>query len=481
MLAPSYNNRLGLFDDPKLPHVATVMDVNAMPEHFTRYLHTSGVEPGWEVTKCAIEKVYYRPGKHCGVLYRLARRHASGAETDEWVYDRTMPEGTEQDRFEKAMAGLKPTPSAHEFLRALPPISFWRNLNMILWVFPQDPDLETLPQAVEPAFVRQQVEANLRAFGVTANGSAAGLEKWRCAEFYYDRIKFMPSKRCVLRYHVNLIDPSGKSHEKVFYCKIYRDGNSRYHFDMLKSAYEQLTVKTAAVNIPRPLLHFDGLHTFWQEEWPGNALLDVIDQYDWQDIFTRVSQVLAAFHRSPANGFDAAPDLNVVLEKADEDGAKLLRLWPLQQPLVSRVLELLHATKKVFDNQEMPRVPIHGACRIEQLLARGNELAAVDFDAVTLGDPIHDVAELIASLQYMGLTRGLPSERIAVAAETFYRSYAKQVPWACDRRRIGWYALAFLMTKFYSSTKNLERRALQQLDTAGKTICEDWLKIVGTV
>lgn len=478
MSAPSYNERLGLFDDPKLPLVATVMDVDAMPRHFTRYLHTSGVDPQWEVTKCAIEKVYYRPGKHCGVLYRLGLRHAAGTETDEWIYGRTVPAGTEDERFEKALAGLKTTPSAHEFLRALPPISFWRDLNMILWAFPQDPDLETLPQSVDPAFVRQQVEANIHAFDASANGSAA---QWRCAEFYYDRIKFMPSKRCVLRYHVNLVDPSGKSYEKTFYCKIYNNGDSRYHFDMLKSAYEQLTVKSAAVNIPRPLLHFDGLHTFWQEEWPGNALLDVIDQYDWQDIFKRVALVLAAFHRSPANGFDPAPDLNEVMEKADEDAAKLLRLWPQQQPLVSRVLELLHATKDVFDKQEMPRVPIHGACRIEQMLARGNELALVDFDAVTLGDPIHDVAELIASLQYMGLTRGLPGERIAVATEAFYRSYAEQVPWACDRRRIGWYALAFLMTKFYSSSKNLERRALQQIDTAGKAICEDWLKTVGAV
>ncbi|MCL4705899.1 phosphotransferase [bacterium] len=478
MSTPSYNSRLGLFDDPTLPLVATVMDVNAMPEQFTRYLHASGVDPKWQVMKCAIEKVYYRPGKHCGVLYRLALRHFSGAETDEWIYGRTVPAGTEEERFEKALAGLKPTPSAHEFLRPLPPISFWRDLNMILWVFPQDPDLETLPQSVDSAYVRQQVEANLEAFGVSANGSAA---QWRCPEFYYDRIKFMPSKRCVLRYHVNLLDPSGKSHEKTFYCKIYNNGNSRYHFDMLKSAYEQLTVKSAAVNIPRPLLHFDGLHTFWQEEWPGHALLDVIDQYDWQDIFRRVALVLASFHRSPANGFDAAPDLNEVLEKADEDAAKLLRLWPQQQALVSRVLELLHATKPVFDKQEMPAVPIHGACRIEQMLARGNELALVDFDAVTLGDPIHDVAELIASLQYMGLTRGLDSERIAVASEAFYRSYAEQVPWACDRRRIGWYALAFLMTKFYSSTKNLERRALQQIETAGKAICEDWLNTVGAM
>lgn len=479
MLVPSYNSELGLFEDPKLPHIATVMDVRAMPQHFTRYLHSSGVDPGWEVSQCSIEKVYFRPDKLCGVLYRLALHHSLGEKKEEWIFGRTVPKGTEDMWLENALAGPRPTPSAHEFLRPLAPITFWRDLNMILWVFPEDPDLETLPQAVAPDFVRKQVEANLSAFGIPTNGFANGQGAWRCSEFYYDRVKFMPRKRCVLRYHVNLIDPAGKAHEKTFFCKVYNNGNSRYHFDMLNSAYEQLTVKSAAVNIPRPLLHFDGLHTFWQEEWPGSALLDVIDRYDWQDIFKKIALVLAAFHRSPANGFDPAPDLTVIKDKAEEDGAKLLRVWPQQQALVGKVLDLLNATKDDFDKQEMPQVPIHGACRIEQMLARGNELALVDFDAITLGDPIHDLAEFIASLQYMGLTQGLPTERIAVATETLYHSYAEQVPWQCDRRRIGWYALAFLMTKFYSSTKNLERRALQNLGTEGRAICEDWLKIVG--
>jgi aminoglycoside phosphotransferase (APT) family kinase protein len=291
----------------------------------------------------------------------------------------------------------------------------------------------------------------------------------------------MPGKRCVLRYHISLVDPFGKSHNKTFYCKIYQDGRSRYHFDMLKSAYEQLTIQTAAVNIPRPLLHFDGLNTFWQDEWQGNALIDVLDKYEWDELFSRIARMLAAFHHNPADGFDPAPDLDAVLRTADEDAAKLLRVWPQQQRLVSTVLEHLNAAKAGLKKQEIPKVPIHGAWRIEQMLARGNDLALVDFDAVTLGDPLYDVAEFVASLQYLGLTRGLPHERITVAAETLCRRYAEQVPWCCDRRRIAWYALAFLMTKFYSSTKNLERRALQQLDSAGKAICEDWLKIVGTV
>jgi hypothetical protein len=153
---------------------------------------------------------------------------------------------------------------------------------MILWIFPLDPKLVTLPQVVDPAFVRQQVEANLQLFGVTKNGLDAQSGPWRCEQIRYDRVKYMPGKRCVLRYHVTLADPFGTSHDKIFYCKIYQDNRSRYHFDMVQSAYEQFTAQTGAVNIPRPLLHFDDLHAYWQEEWPGNAVIDVLDKYDWR-------------------------------------------------------------------------------------------------------------------------------------------------------------------------------------------------------
>ncbi|MGH7494287.1 MAG: aminoglycoside phosphotransferase family protein [bacterium] len=481
-LTSSYNAGSNLFDDPALPNIATVMDVDRMAEHFTRLFRASGLAVEWEVAQCGIEKVYYRPGKHCGVLYRLTLRHSSGKEIDEWIFGRTVPHGTEDERFAAAVVGLKHFQAARDLLKFMPAISFWGDLNMILWLFPLDPKLETLPQVIDPAFVRQQVEANLPLFGVSESGPAAKPAAWSCGEIRYDRVKYMPGKRCVLRYHVNLISPSGTSHEKTFYCKIYQDERSRYHFDIVQSAYQQLTAQTDAVNIPRPLLHFDGLHTYWQAEWPGNAVIEVMDKYDWQELFPRIANVLATFHRHPANGFDTAPNLDAVLATADEDVAKLVSRLPHQQHFAAGVLERLKVVKRtVLEKQEIPQVPIHGAWRLEQMLVRDHELALVDFDAVSIGDPLYDLAEFVASLQFLELSRGWPRERLAAAAETLCRSYAEQVPWPCDRRRVAWYALAFLMTKFYSTTKNLDRRALQQLDLAGKKICADWLKILGTV
>jgi thiamine kinase-like enzyme len=112
------------------------------------------------------------------------------------------------------------------------------------------------------------------------------------------------------------------------------------------------------------------------------------------------------------------------------------------------------------------------------MLVRGSKLALVDFDAVAKGDPHYDVAEFIASLQYLELSRGLSRQRLARAAQLFYESYAALVPWACDRRRIGWYARAFLISKMFSSIKNLDFPALQRLESDGEEIMNGWLECI---
>jgi hypothetical protein len=413
-------------------------------------------------------------------------RHPSGQEADEWFFGRLYPPGQGYNQLERASAAMKHFYVTHDFLRKIPPISFWHDLNMIVWVFPQDPKMVTLPYLVDPAFVQEQIEANLPvltgqvlAGAVPGTGSNGSPEAWRCSEICYNRVKYMPGKRCVLRFRLTLTGPSGAESRQVrFYSKTYSDGWSRHHFDMLKSAYDQLAAQAPEVNIPRPLLHLDGLNTFWQMEWNGRAVIDVLDEKNWEELFPQIAGVMAALHRSRINGFHPGPDPEEVLNTATEDGTKLAFMLPQFQRFIRPVLDRLQAEKSAIERQNVPAVPIHGACRIEQMLVRGSDVALVDFDAVAMGDPHYDLAEFIASLQYLELSRGLPRPRLARAAKLFYESYAGLVPWSwpASRDRIAWYARAFLLTKMFSSIKNLDLQALQRLESAGQEIMNGWLE-----
>jgi hypothetical protein len=462
-----------LLNDPAFPRLDAITNANAMLEHFTRYLQASGLEPEWQVARCAIEKIYYRPAKNCGVLYRLAFRQASGAEAEEWFFGRMVLSNRLEERFNKAMAAAAPIRPPHDFLCRVPPVGLWRDFNMILWMFPQDPKMTTLPAVADPAFMRQQVEANLQVLNGLGNAAAA---ESKVVDIRWKRVKYMPGKRCVLRYHVSLADSSGDSQEVTFYSKTYPDARSRGHFEILRSVCEQVQAQAASVNIPRPLLDLNGVNTFWQDDWKGKALIDAMEDFDAEDLFPRIAGMLAAFHRSRLNGLRPGPGLDEVLQTAAKDGGQLTDRIPELQPRIEMMLERLTAAKAALARQTIPVVPIHGAIRLEQMLARGRELALVDFDDVALGDPLYDVAELIASLQYLELSRGLPRRRLDKAAELFCSRYAEIARWPFDHSRLAWYALAFLIGKMFLSLRNLERRALQSLDSAGIEICNRWLE-----
>jgi thiamine kinase-like enzyme len=478
MMLDQSQNGSNIFSDPKLPHLAAVMDDGLMAEHFARHLRAASPGLEWQVAQCAIENVIYKPAKHCRLLYRLGLRHPSGAAAEEWFYGQLYPPGLAEKRFDDAVASVKHSYVAHDFLKGLQPVSYWQDLNMVLWMFPHDPQMATLPYLLDPGFVRRQVEANPQALGVFDNGADSAAETWRCAGIRCDRVKYMPGKRCVLRYHVRFSGPSGESREMTFYSKTYSDAMSRYHFEFLQTAYGQLTAQTAAIHIPRPLLHLDGFNTFWQEDWKGRELSAVIDEFDWEEFFPRIAKALAAWHRIRVANLRRGPDPDDVLRMAQEDGGKLISKLPQLQPLVSTALERLEAAQGALVRQEIPIAPIHGALRPSQMLIRGAELAMVDFDDIALGDPLFDVAEFIASLLYQEMRAGKPRQKLARTADLFLGSYAAHVPWSCDRRRIAWHVVAFLINKMCSSVKHRDVLTLQRIESTGHELINSWLEFI---
>jgi len=475
MMLDQSQNGSNIFNDPKLPHLAAVMDDGLMAEHFARHLRAASPGLEWQVAECAIENVIYKPAKHCRLLYRLALRHPSGAAAEEWFYGQLYPPGLAEKRFDDAVASVKHSYVAHDFLKKLPPVSYWPDLSLVLWMFPQDPHMAGLPYLFDPNFVRQQVESNLRALDAVENGAGPA---WRCADIRCDRVKYMPGKRCVLRYHAQLSGPAGQSREMTFYSKTYSDAMSRYYFQFLQTVYEQLIAQTAAVHLPKPLLHLDGLNTFWQEDWRGTSLSSVLDELDWDDIFPRVGRALAAWHGVRVTDLPNGPDPDDVLKVAEEDGMKLVDKMPMLRPLTGAALERLKAARATLAPQQIPAAPIHGAIRPSQMLIRGNELALVDLDDIALGDPLFDVAEFIVSVQYSEIRINRSRQKIARAVDLFLRHYAEQVPWPCDRRRLAWYAVAFLINKMCSSVKHRDVSTLQQLESTGQELVNGWLEFI---
>lgn len=434
--------------DPDLPHLGIVTDPMAMASTFAKNLRTTLSPRKWQVENCALERVQYHWGKcrHCRLLYRINLRDARGQKFDQWFWSEHWSNGRVQRKFEEAQV----CPILQNGIWQ--PVQLWPELNLVVWSFPNDPEMPGLVKAADPAFVQSQVNANLSAWGLG--------DDWRCEPITLKRVKYMPGKRCVLRYHLRLVDSRGESRELSFYSKTYHDRASAFHYQVLQNVYDQLRDR---INIPRPLVYLNEACTFWQEPWEGRPLMELLDDLDWDDLFPRLATVLATFHQSRCQDLPAASNWDDVLDSAQEDALKLGWFFPQYRGRLADALAALLAAKADLTKQEIPVVPIHGAIRLEQIVARRDEVALVDFDATGLGDPLYDVAEFLASLQYLEFSYGF-SHRLSRAAELFTASYQQQVPWALNPQRMAWYSVAFLLSKMLGSLKHLDRGVLQRFE-----------------
>jgi hypothetical protein len=446
--------------DSRLPHLEKILDPETVLRKFREIFNSHIAKKKLTPEACAIERIQHKKGKRCRVLYRMAISNENGRRTDQWFSGKLVKPGQARQQYELARAS--------EILvnGEWPAVTLWDEWDFILWSFPNDPGMPNLRIAADMDYARSTISENMVKFGYSLD--------WHCEKVAFDRVKYMPGKRCVLRMNAWLRNRQGKAQKLTFFSKTYPDRNGLAHYRVLNQVYNQFN---EIVNIPPPVLYLEEANSFWQEQWPGRPLVDVFFGMNWDGLFTRLGKLVAAFHKNQGDGLRRKFDAGTVLFAAEEDAKMLGWLLPQHRLRTEAIAAILNRTRDVLQSTDVPVVPIHGALRIEQFVSREGEVALLDFDATSLGDPLFDVVELITSLQYMELTRGFAREKIDRAVQHFEQSYFRETPWQREPKRMAWYAVAFLLTKMYDSVKNIDRRALESLDRA-VDIQQQWLDIL---
>ena len=448
---------MSIISDDKLPQLNTVLAPEVVVDKLSEHLKHECTDFNARLTKCEIEKTYYKPGIHCGILYRLTLKTESGDHYNEWLFGRVCRAEKVNRSYQRALKNAVTSEPSHELFKGLPPVSLWPEMNMVLWLFPEDPKIKQLTSLADPAFVRNRINENIQFFYPGSNNRHA-------EDIHLDRIKYMPGKRCVLRYTVKC--RNGTDDTLKFYSKTYNDSTSRYHYAFLERVYEQFSDHDFLV-IPRPIMHLEDANTFWQEEWQSKAISDVVGEVEHDVLFPKVALMLAKFHQSKIDNLRSAPDLSDIFDAAADDGLRLKHKLPDYTNFVETSVAKLSSGRPTLAQQAVPaRVPIHDAFRLEQLLISGDQIGMVDLDAVAFGDPLSDVAEFLASLMFREFDYGEQHDKLTYAAGLFLNAYQENVPWQCDKKRIEWYIIAFGISKVFLAMKNLRLTSLKRL--AGK-------------
>src|SRR6267143_1092261 len=180
--------------DNRLPQMAVIFDeahmrgalqeaLNAgVPEDTT----ANGEYSKLCVQHCKIVWIKYKPDKNCTVCYRLAIAPSlTDSRVELILYGRIYVAGGALSRFHKAQSACLVHPQFGMPLLHLP------ELDMILWVFPNDRKLTGLPVIADERRLKDEVLAEVLA---SALGSG-----WQIVDMTHHIVHYVPEHTCTIR------------------------------------------------------------------------------------------------------------------------------------------------------------------------------------------------------------------------------------------------------------------------------------------
>lgn len=369
--------------------------------------------PSAKIDALELHHVAYNPGKSARFAYRLRLRDRQGTWSTHFMsgllrrHERISSNGIRlRDR-----AQLQPPfgPAFHH-------MEEW---GLILLGFPNDAKLQGL-EGLVPSRLSQRLSSQLE--GAVIESSNV--------------VRYVPGKRLVMC-HV-------MGDGRRIYTKTFARDRGPTAVKIAERLWQESQEGETAFVVPRTLAYLPESQTMVQEGLRRWLPMQQPPPEGWEDWGRRVGLALARVHRMepvplPSLSFE---DENQRLSTAME---RLVRFDPSLQASCAEVWERARAFP---DGLTPPSVPVHTAFRVTQMLTRGDRVALLDFEGFRLGDPHHDLGNLIAYLSKHVVDGSLERPHFEAGMRAFLEAYAASVPWRLNQEMLDWYVATHLVAGY---------------------------------
>jgi Ser/Thr protein kinase RdoA (MazF antagonist) len=226
-----------------------------------------------------------------------------------------------------------------------------------------------------------------------------------------------------------------------------------------------------AFRVPRPL-HFEReLLSVWSTHVPGLRLAAHPEAWNTRTA-GRIGRGLAALHQARMH-LPESLHLDDEAALLRHHAGLIARAYPEVAGRLDALLDLV--TRCLPGLSRLPLVASHGSFNVNHLLADGERIAVVDFDRMVNADPVFDLANLAAELEYFAV-QGLLSAARASELEVACRdAYLAHVPWPARHAVLDWCVACLLVRKqAYKCVKLLHtdasQKALALIDAATRRL-----------
>lgn len=424
-------------EDRVMPRLAALFDLGRMSESLSA--HWSAGEYGRpRILGCEVERVKYRPGRNCVVGYRVQVKWPRRPGRMGW---RLAPERTAATRVCVAMYPGDEATSRYERAKAAaavaqssPSVSLLDEPGVLLWRFPHDRKLPTLPLLAD-------IDA-LRARRLPELAQARWGDGWHIDSVSHELVSYFPHHSATLRARLQLRSHRDASVQPwCVYGKVRSDDSGARVFDAMSRLYASDACREGVVGFARPLAMHATERLLWQEGIEA-ATLDhclrtgVVDQSTWESI----AGAVAALHRTPLG---LAP--SITRETLQADIARAVATLTTAVPAVAtEVLTLRDDLLRRLEGIDCAAdATLHGDLHSKNILPGRDRVHLIDLDRVGAGPRLAEVGTLLAELVLRDCLAARPVDwrRVTAVAQAYGRAHGRGIAPA----DLGWHVAAAIL------------------------------------
>ncbi len=423
--------------DRRLPYLATLLDSEAMKNRLQERLFSQADDGSPRpIQSCTLMQVRYTPESSCLIQYQLIIEHpATSAKAEHLLCGRAFPAGRSRARWRTANAQNLVTPPFGPALIHLPEIG------MVLWSFPNDRTLHTLPAAIEathrtPEFLRDWLAADL--------GSG-----WHIVNTTAHVVHYVGEQTCTVRTSIVCAHPDNHVHHtRTVFGTTYAKNASTRTARVMQQLWNSASRRSGQFTVPQLLWHDAGLKTLWHPGIHGTTLdSQPIDRLASMPVLMKVAHAVAAFHSTSLSHLRSLTRADL-MQRLETVSALLLRCQPACRAILVPLLVRLTAQAKMIPVR--PTATLHGQLHTNTLVLTEKTITMIELDHVCKGHPGQDLGSCIASLLTWGVARQASLSKIASHAQLFLDHYHQEVPWKVGQPVVAWFIALALVTEHVS-------------------------------
>jgi thiamine kinase-like enzyme len=337
------------------------------------------------------------------------------------------------------------------------------DLDLLVWVFPEDPAIPHLPEVSDPELVKAHLPYSSLPKGLDGTGDIRSIEM--------SVVNYRPEIRCTTKYDLRWGEDEQPQPFTIF-GKTFRNAEGHDVFARSEYLWNRCAGVEENVLFAQPLGYMPAVQTLWQLGVEGIPLCRVIEEDNCDSYLRTVAKGLAMIHNSDLAGLPTWT-LAEHLAEADKKIEKLHQAVPSLGEELSLLAQQVH--RDAPNPSDIPLRPMYWDFHVNQLLAQDGKVAFFDFDELVIGDPLQDIANFIVDLQFRDVSQFLARRM----AKSLYDSYRSQVKWEVPIDRVRWHARVQFINKAYriyiQQSPHVKETVKGIIQMAAQETTLDWL------